>query len=509
MLFKHLTITLNGVDITHLIELDSFPEWFEESMKGQGYFNYEVKPLVFVIKTTGSGVSPARGDWMEITDNTTGLFLLRGKVDEVANDECPTPELTVFPQALLLKDTIVGDEVILSTEETVRDYIFPVQHIRTTVNDLLNKVNTEHGSFMYANEASIPDAINTGKFTGDVLYKLGSDGFLDALMDLLGFSDKLVIRKNATSGNYFLIEKIGGFFPKVIIEQGALANLSLGTIAGYDFGRWPIPAHDFSIKFPDIRDKVWSLEAGGLEYLGEFPNADGVGSLFEGEAATNVPSSMVSSFATEKGLFRDQEIVASFDYDDFNSYALVSGRFKNDRGNDVSSILLSFETTFDDNLSGHYRDSTALEILRDLAIATNRWMYVDRNGLFYLLPRDQARATVTYPTRYTLVAEKRVRKETDPDIRLRPYKENDDGEAISYGLKLRQSQVDSLANFYRDLFTGEVTTRTLTMLSTVEDDILKLVSWENLPAFENIGTVIGIDHSFLKPIARVTVENGV
>jgi len=504
-----LKFTLSGVDITDIVDKDSFPEWFEESMKGDGYFNYEVSPIVFRLNTYGSSVVPAYGDLVELTNTVTGLPMLKGKIDEIEDDESNQPQITVFPQALLLKDTIVGDETELSEGETIKEFNFTTQHIRSTVQTLLTEVNAEHGTSMYANTTSIPDSENTGKFFGNRLKTFESLTFQQFMLNLLGFTDDFYIRKN-DEDVYFLIHKDGYFRNRVVIPRGEWIdeNISFSVVGvSFTFGTLVAPSSDFELPTADTTNHVWRMAAGGLEDLGDFDTDSQYGNKFTELDASNLPEDKFIDFATEEGLVSEQEIIASFDYDDGNSYAIVKGKFKNDPF--FSKMVISFETTFDDEYAGEYRDASALDIMRDFAVVANRWLYVDRSGLVYLLPRSETRGTVDYLTEWTLEAKKTCRKEEDVEIKIDRYSENDKGKVITYGLKLRKNELDAIKSYYRDLFSGEVTQRILTLYNTEGDDLLKSASWDNKPELETIGIVIKIEHGIIEPLLRVTVEDGV
>jgi len=501
-LFSRLTFKLVGVDITHLLDKDNFPEYFEESMKGDGYFDYEVQPLVFAINTLGSSVVPARGQWVEIIDNRTGLFLLQGKIDEIVDDESNQPEITVFPQALLLKDTTIGDEVVLSDDETVIDFEFPVRHIRDTVNDILARVNASHGTSMMATHESVPDQTNTGKFFGNVLQKYGEWNFGKAILNFFaGGSDGQYFSSN--DSDYFLILSEGTTYQKTLIKEGQWMDNRLGTI----------PSSAITVPWFKIINRVYLLSGGGMDYQGTFSNGElgQFGTQFKDSLATNVPSNQFTAFAKEEGLKFSVTILSSFDSNDRNSYALVEGRLNqhflsNPDEYSLRKWVLSFETTFEDEYGGHYRDASASEVLRDLSVVANRWLYVDRSGLVYLLLREQTRGTINLSAENTLSETKTVKKEKDVEVNIQRYIEDEEGKVTNYGLSLRGNEVDSIKAHYREIFSGEVIQRDLEMFRNDDDTILKTVVWDYKPELENVGIAISSKKAFLEPRTIIRVE---
>jgi len=169
---------------------------------------------------------------------------------------------------------------------------------------------------------------------------------------------------------------------------------------------------------------------------------------------------------------------------------------------------VSFETAFDDEYGGHYRDNTAMDIIRDLAVMSNRWLYVDREGMVYMIPRTSSRGSISLTADKTLDYTKKVMQEQDRDISVNQYEENDDGEITSFGLIIRKNELESVRSYYKDLFAGDITQYTLLMYDSIDDDILKSVAWDYKPTFDSIGKVISIEHSLLEKKARVVIEDG-
>jgi hypothetical protein len=451
----NITVTLAGVDVTRYMDKDEFPEWFEESMKGDGYFEYEVKPLVFVINTYGTGVVPMRLDQIEIVDNVTGKYLLRGQVDSIFGDETYHPELTVYPQALFLKDTIIGDPLFLTIDDWVASYIFGVRSIHSTLTDIVNRVNLAHGTNMYVTEASVPPVVGDDRRFGSLLKEYTS--VFSTLSETLS-----AIRIRYSAGAYSLIQENGNQFD------------------------------------------VWGMEAGTINFQATYNTDTTFGPILDTQLSANVSEAQFVALATERGLVSDHIVFASFDFDDNSSYALVFGRKQGEAW--FTAMVLVFDAIHGESYAGNYRDATAMQIIRDLAVVSNRWLYVDRSGLVYMLPRSQTRGSTQLLERNTLSFTKKVRKEEDPDLQLVGYEENADGTVKTYGLRLRIDEIGTIKAEYRDIFSGEVIERELEMLKTDDDIILNDISWEHLPDFETIGTAISIKKSFLKPLIKVKVE---
>lgn len=459
----NIKITLNGDIVTHLVDFDTFPEWFEESMKGDGYFEFEVKPFVFTLITIGTSIAPSRGDWVIITDSSNGQQLLKGKIDEILNADSNTPEITVFPQALILKDAIVGDSVALLVEEDieyVKQYFFGVSTLKNILTRLLNEVNAVHGSDMFVTSASVP-------------------------VSEIDPNDNYV-------GN--LLQTFTGF-------GGTLAEALSSIYVRESFGDYYLIHHQNSDYY------VWRMEGGELIFQDTYDSDLGFGDLIVGETAENVSSEEIIAVAIEHGIVSDHVIRRSFDYDSQTSYALVFGK-RNSQTDRFEPVLLSFTTTYDDEFTGKYQNMTAMEIIRDLAVVSNRWFYVDRTGLVYLLPRASSRGSISLTTGKTLSAIKKIRAEQDTEIQVNTYQEDDNGKVTSWGLIIRESRLESIKLSYRVLFSSDITEWTLEMYDSIGDDILKEVSWDMKSELPTIGKVISIAHSLLDRRQKAVIEYG-
>jgi hypothetical protein len=391
-----LKFTLNSVVVTHLVDFDTFPEWYEESMKGDGYFEFEVKPFVFTLITIGTDIVPARGDWVEIIEVSTGESLLKGKIDEILGADSSLPEITVFPQALILKDLIIGDTREIVEGEIISEYHFGVRSIKNTLTDIIRTANTLSGSSMRVSDISCPPStVEDGHYIGDMLEEYGTLGGT-----FIEISTEVYIR--ASFGVYYLINKISN--------------------SSYAVSR---------------------LEGGSMTYQDTYNTDETFGTLlFNSQTAENVTEEQITEFAGEHGLVSNVYIATSFDYDSGASYALVFGQSAS--GSRYRALILSFSTTFNDEYSGTYRNATAMTVIRDLAVASNRWFYVDRTGLVYLLPRASSRGSISLTTGKTISSKKRVRAEQDQEVKINRYSENDDGVATSYGLRLREVEIESI-----------------------------------------------------------------
>lgn len=522
-----ISITIAGTDFTHLVDKDSFPEYFDEGFKGDGYFDFQVEPFTFKVITLGSTVKPARGDWVVITNTRTAGTLLRGKIDEIQDDETPLPEITVFPQALLWKDTIIGDAVELSVGEPIKEYSVSNRHVRAILNDLITTINTEHSTEFWLDEDSVPDQVNTGLFFSEKMKEIGGKTFGQRIMAWLLYTDDLELRWRDENDTLYLLFRDGDIHDKTIVSEGAWLDytyfLSIPlTDITISLGPWVLPPSDFTIPWLTTKYNVWKVTSSGLEWVEQFETNPGFYGEFVSQNETTTPYDKFISFAESQGMIGNDdvtlEVVQAWQIDDLNEFAIVTGTYKDDPA-ETYKMLISYEAVFDDTYSAVYRDKTASEIILDLAKAANRLFYIDREGKVYFIPRTTNRGSVNYIENNTLEASKVVKREPTSDVRINRYKEDSKGKVSTYGLKIREAQYEALVSYYRALFTGEITQRVLKMYRLEDmvettspapnisgDHILKEINWDHLTGASDIGIVIKMEHSFLEPITRVTVE---
>lgn len=98
-------ITLDGVDVTAYVVTEDLPEWVETTVKGAGFFDWEVKPFSFRLHQN-CPQQPRYGQPAAVAIN--GVERFSGVVDGIREAFSKTPELTVAPPAVTLKDVMAG-----------------------------------------------------------------------------------------------------------------------------------------------------------------------------------------------------------------------------------------------------------------------------------------------------------------------------------------------------------------------------------------------------------------
>ncbi len=175
-----VTILIDNHDITSQVLKDGYPEWFEESMKGAGYFNFEVRPFVFRVLATpleaGIQINHSNGSFILernmsaiVRNRNTGEIILNGFVDGVSDEFTEKPQITLFPYALKLKDCLVGTRKNLNDDdwvegdpedeeaEIVADFdTEETKPIREIVQMILNDTNARENTNFTITEESCP-----------------------------------------------------------------------------------------------------------------------------------------------------------------------------------------------------------------------------------------------------------------------------------------------------------------------------------------------------------------
>ena len=503
-------IIINGQDLSRYVQEDNFPEYLEESLKGTGYFDYQVAPFSFKIYTGELSITFNRKDSVLFKKPTTGEILFRGFIDSIEDELTLTPSITVFPNALLLKDTVVGDLVDTGDDEEVYEFdTGGTIDVRSIVRQVLDDVNSKEGTNFNVSSTTCPDPpTTTGKkrFFGNVLYNISQSGFIWNIIQLIfGLTDGGEFREKA--GQYYFVRRDAGIFKKTWIRKASWLNVKiLGA-------KLKIPKKDIKITTIGAEYWVYKCIAGGLEFYKYYDFAplppfgeSGLnlsahyGNTISSFTAGNVNSKKVKSFIKEQGFNKEQDILSGFDLDDSNSYVLVKAKKKWKIWS--HTLVLSFETTFDFYYRCLYRDATAMEILRDLVVVTDRWFYVDENDYVWLLPRDQSIEDVSLDRRMVLKLERKRHKEVEVDINVNRYEENDD-QVASYGIGLRKNEYEAIRKYYREKFQGERIEDTIKILNPPSNTgLMKKALINN----ENHGIIIGLNRSFLEPITEIKAE---
>jgi len=214
---------------------DDFPEYFEEQLKGEGYFEYQVKSFTFSFLTTD--VTPQRYDAIKIVERDSGNNLFYGFVDETeTTDDDLVLSITIMPSSVLLKDEIVGTLINDGTDED--NYLFEteIQHIRDTVSSIVSQVNNSNdtGIIFTSDIVSIPEGDPPLKspYIADILRKEKKSGFFWSLLKIVmgidagdDIADKYHVRNN--SGVYYLVERSSHVGMDVWFRAGAWVNLSV------------------------------------------------------------------------------------------------------------------------------------------------------------------------------------------------------------------------------------------------------------------------------------------
>tara|TARA_B110000444_G_C18846410_1_gene602325 strand:+ start:647 stop:2737 length:2091 start_codon:yes stop_codon:yes gene_type:complete len=535
-------------DITRLVSINSFPEFFEKSLKGKGWFDFEVKSFSFRVLVTDFDSIPKRLDWVQIYSLADNSLLMDGFIDEMKDELADDPQFTIFPKSLLLKDTIIG-EVEESAEESEQNFTYDsgaTLPLWELVQDIANKTNIKAGTNFTATDQSVPIVESTNKnFFGNLFDKIRKWDFIYRLLSFLlpgmNLSDTFrIFRKSDSSQpsgySYFAIKKDAGFLQKTWFSQGQFLDFSFswGFYLGWPFNKsigfsfnLEVPSRDY--KFPTLmaRGYVYNLIAGGYgdngqenavyEWFPLFPWGDGppsfsqYGEEYNGWNSQNISEQKASKFLDEEG-YTNPTAVVSFDYDANNSYAIIGGK---PRKFDLSPwyFLASFETPFDNHYRVTYKNATASEMLRDLSVVSNRFFYVDDNGLIYMTPRNNDGADKNIKRKNLITLEQNTIKEADPKVDFNAYKTDDKGKVISYGVRVREKEKTAILAYYKKFFQGQRVERKFEIYTGIDDVDINLMDTIILDGDDTnnisqslIGRVIKKDISFLEHKKRFTCE---
>jgi len=483
-LIDGLLIYLNDENITGKVLADSFPEYIEESFKGTGLFEFEASDLTFKL----FGKIAKRDDNVTLKYAGTGEVVFAGFVDEVSDDTSGNQEITVCSYSVKLKDTKIGEEVDTGDDETVREFDTDGQKsVKEIVLQVIQDVYDRIGLKFYADDETIQVAPGSvKKFFGNILRHMPRQGLIAALIDLVFPGDR-GFQIRTKSGQTYIIEQDASFEMKTFWEKASFLNWTLQVppwtidlvVTKIKKGAW-INFHfqvpPFDLKFPTIGAKYWVYKcvSGGLEHVrthGFFPLPPffdlppNLTNLYGGKHTSNSsnnilsqgsnPYKKINSFLSEEGFNPNRwTLQAMIDIDENNTYVLLHAYKKY---NDLfgRDMVLSFETPFDKCYKMTYRDASAMDILHDLAVLTNSYLYVDADKKIYLFPRGSGLRSIDLPRSCVLELKTETAKVDDISVNIQRYEEDSEGRINSYGVRVRKNEWDAIQNYYKEVMEGE------------------------------------------------------
>jgi len=597
--------------ITEFVVTEGFPEGFEEQLKGEGYFDYQVKsftfqaisPMLYYASGEYHADKPIRYDLCDIWDgppeNRQKVF--SGFVDEIqdTNDES-TIEITVFPSAVILKDFDIG---VLDTQddEINREFETGLLHVRDIGSAMLTYVNNQSenkaGIEFSLDESSVPDnnhAPNSLPFVGTILEKLkrkGGSWFLRRFVfgqieqdefEGGGNNSKCVIRKKGDE--YYLVRTEARWGLKTLINARQWIDVDANewlnftihvptppyvtVVFNHNFPRgfgWLepyvpsgvslvledvnfgvpflniyVPSEDIKIPAPEARYTVYKMIGGNLEfhavhnYFPLFPfnetpnnNDQGAFSIYNlyGEAQTgndtgNISQNKIINFVRKKN-YDTVYVQSTVDVDANNTFAFVHASKKYhvhkwDEYEVGSMLVIVFETAFDEYYKVKYLNKTPMEIFKDLCKVSNRYFYVDADNKIFMLPRGDAnnapQSMGISTLNYNDILSKKVKRhrEVEVDIDINRWEDSDDGFS-SYGIRLREAELQSIKKFYHDLFSRERIEYKIKFLlspsaSRTKGGLMRHLVVSNAPQSVDYGQIIERSNSFSEPTIEIKTE---
>ncbi len=537
-----LQVIINGTDRTRFIQKEGFPDAFEESLKGEGHNEYQVKEFDLPLRTHGWSVSEDHEVIIRIRE--TGEQLLKGRVDSIDNALSDVITATIYPEAIVLKDTKVGLKKNLNDsswsegdpenedDDIVQDFKTDgIEDVRTVLSKVLQDVNRQKGTSFWIDTESCPDPpsehSSRNRFIGSELMAVEKEGIIGMLLDVLtggfgdNFDDSVYFRYNGE--NLFLVHHDGGFHRRKILSEGQWVNVSfsktwkiLGTEFGFNFGRIKVPSEDVYIPVPSMISRYYLCQGGGLDLQQEstyFPvwpfNQSKPSEAFMGPELEDVNSENLwnvdrraESYCDENALYGPL-VQMAMDTDSRNTYMRLEARRQNRLRR--TAFILVFETAFDFNYAAHYRNSSAMDVIKDLATVTDRWLFVDGDSRLWFLPRGSGVSTVDIPRKQILSLKKKTTKIDDLNFELNRYEEDGDGRVNSHGLKLRKNEFEGIKRILKDRYEDKtVVSYELEVLNPSSD--IQLMRELSIDGNEGYGTIIERGKGFLEDIVTIRTE---
>jgi hypothetical protein len=466
-----IKVYLNNQEINWRIHKDSFPD-IATSFKGDGYFDFEAEPLSFKVNTRGLNINI--DDIVVITDEY-GNVIINGFVDEIGDELSNPVEITVYPQSLKLKDITAGETVIINddpeNEETAIDYdTAGYKSVQEIIADLSKQAARETGWSFNTSEAAVPNPVKSGqRYFGNNLAEIVR-GKLRLMEDSMHFRGK--------DGILYLIKIDSGFVMKTLLKKGEWGSVNL-QVPGRDHdlgvttikkGAWldyNLQMPPFEVKIPGlgayydiyrceygaithIERKTWIDNTEEIERQLNQTYGDKVYTLQYGNIKNE---SSISAILSEMG-YNLKKVYSIIDTDSFNSFALIKAHKKN---NDIfgRDMLISLETSTDFYYKAHYRNKPVMDILKDLAVVTDRYLYINSANTIHLLPRNINTGSVSIKRNRVLELKKKTSNQDEISVSVNRYVENEDGEPTNFGLKLRNNEWSNIERNIKDKFAGK------------------------------------------------------
>jgi len=457
----------NGQLINWRIPADSFPD-IAMAFKGDGYFDFEVEPVSF--KVNRSGLNVKVNDSVLIADES-GSVLINGYIDKIGDELSNPVEITVFPQSLKLKDILAGEEVVISDDpentETAIDYkTAGYKSVREIVKDLANQAKNETGWNFSTSSAAVPDPAPSKKrrYFANILddIPLGKISLSEEYFELRGKNGVLYLVSAISGLRMEVLIKKGLWEPKVVIPGKDIEFLGVTIKEGSWLNKsFVIPGSDIKAPKSAPAFDIYRCEYGGLTFVERLDWSQTIllgekyGERIETVQYENTSEAIISQALKDMGYVIGR-VYAVVDIDSFNTYVLVKASKKY---NDFFGryLLLSLETANDFYYQLHYRNKSIMDILKDLAVITGRYLYIDSKNTIYLLPRDNVLKSVQIDRRRVIKLNKESGNQEEVSVSVNRYVENEDGEPTSFGIKLRDNEWTHIEAAIKKAFKGPKT----------------------------------------------------
>lgn len=475
-----IKVEISGEDITSQILTDNFPRTLRRRAKKSGFFSFATQSFAFIV------FDPAHR--LSLTRNTPcivylgGVVRINGFISKIENETSDTPKITIQPNIARLKDVKVGD--LKDDADEKSDRLFKsdgYQTIKEIATSVLANAGEQLGiSYPTPTEEEIPTETNMPKLglVGGKLrhIEVGADKLIKALVSLvlplvsIDQSGAHFRRKNNLT---YYVEEGAGFGSRLWIQKHSLINWTfaktwtiLGVSFGFDFGSFQVPSEDWMIPTFRAYYHVYKCESGALEkettheWYTVWPFAQGepnmdqhYGGKLNDQSSSNITDEEIEEYCDDELAIVPESIEIKFmwDLDDINTYVILSGRRTNETIADW--YLLSFQTPFDDKFKVHYKNATAITILKDLSIAGFRYLYIDGENHIRMPGRDTITTDAGMPSA-ALKTEKinREKLSGSASVQISRYEQDSDGKVSTFGIYMSKNEKEELDKYYKDLW---------------------------------------------------------
>ena len=149
---------------------------------------------------------------------------------------------------------------------------------------------------------------------------------------------------------------------------------------------------------------------------------------------------------------------------------------------------MSFETPFDFYQRLHYKNTSVSEVMKNLAIITNRYFYINEENVVHMTPRGNPdyNPTRELKRKYFLSRKVKMKRDVEVKVKLKRYEQDSDGKVSNYGIVVREAEWDFIQAYYAKLLSGDIITNDFEIVNPNDMSLVDDRNWESPKLMDEI-----------------------